>query len=144
MIITFILHVNVPKHIYLVMFSSCLYMQGCASVSLVTACTAAATFYGRLGYHAIKQVPRPECTVYFMTKDVTCHWCATLLKHSRIESWVDSGTILRWGDGATLVPITVKLFHHRKYNGDTGYKGGWPSARLFGWSAVDWSRPGTN
>jgi hypothetical protein len=26
----------------------------------------------------------------------------------------------------------------------TGYNGGWPSARLFGWSAADWSRPATN
>jgi len=25
-----------------------------------------------------------------------------------------------------------------------GYNGGWPSARLFGWSAADWSRPATN
>jgi hypothetical protein len=24
------------------------------------------------------------------------------------------------------------------------YNGGWPSARLFGWSAADWSRPTTN
>jgi len=24
------------------------------------------------------------------------------------------------------------------------YNGGWPSARLFGWSAADWSRPATN
>jgi len=25
-----------------------------------------------------------------------------------------------------------------------GYNGGWPSARLFGWSAADWSQPATN
>jgi len=30
------------------------------------------------------------------------------------------------------------------YNGYNGYNGGWPSARLFGWSAADWSRPATN
>ena len=29
-------------------------------------------------------------------------------------------------------------------NGYNGYIGGWPSARLFGWSAADWSRPATN
>ena len=29
-------------------------------------------------------------------------------------------------------------------NGYNGYNGGWPSARLFGWSAADWSRPATN
>jgi hypothetical protein len=28
--------------------------------------------------------------------------------------------------------------------GCNGYNGGWPSARLFGWSAADWSRPATN
>jgi len=31
--------------------------------------------------------------------------------------------------------------HTHTYN---GYNGGWPSARLFGWSAADWSRPATN
>jgi hypothetical protein len=30
------------------------------------------------------------------------------------------------------------------YNGLNDYNGGWPSARLFGWSAADWSRPATN
>jgi len=30
------------------------------------------------------------------------------------------------------------------YNGYNDYNGGWPSARLFGWSAADWSRPATN
>jgi len=30
------------------------------------------------------------------------------------------------------------------YNGYNGYNGGWPSARLFGWSAADWFRPATN
>jgi len=32
------------------------------------------------------------------------------------------------------------------YNLDSynGFNGGWPSARLFGWSAADWSRPATN
>jgi len=30
------------------------------------------------------------------------------------------------------------------YNGYNGYNGRWPSARLFGWSAADWSRPATN
>ena len=30
------------------------------------------------------------------------------------------------------------------YNGYNGYNWGWPSARLFGWSAADWSRPATN
>jgi len=30
------------------------------------------------------------------------------------------------------------------WNGYNGYNGGWPSARLFGWSAADWSRPATN
>jgi len=29
-------------------------------------------------------------------------------------------------------------------NGYNGYNWGWPSARLFGWSAADWSRPATN
>ena len=29
-------------------------------------------------------------------------------------------------------------------NGYVNYDGGWPSARLFGWSAADWSRPATN
>ena len=28
--------------------------------------------------------------------------------------------------------------------GYNGYNWGWPSARLFGWSAADWSRPATN
>jgi len=31
-----------------------------------------------------------------------------------------------------------------QYIGYNGYNGGWPSARLFGWSAADWSRPATN
>jgi len=29
-------------------------------------------------------------------------------------------------------------------NGYNDYNGGWPSARLFGWSAADWSWPATN
>jgi len=31
----------------------------------------------------------------------------------------------------------------RKDHGYKGYNGGWPSARLLGWSAADWSRPST-
>ena len=31
-----------------------------------------------------------------------------------------------------------------EYDGYNGYNGGWPSARLFGWSAADWSRPATD
>ena len=31
-----------------------------------------------------------------------------------------------------------------KYNDYNDYNGGWPLARLFGWSAADWSRPATN
>jgi hypothetical protein len=35
----------------------------------------------------------------------------------------------------------IPLFFLNTYN---GYNGGWPSARLSGWSAADWSRPATN
>ena len=37
--------------------------------------------------------------------------------------------------------LVVDLLQQNGYN---GYNGGWPSARLFGWSAADWSRPATN
>jgi hypothetical protein len=35
----------------------------------------------------------------------------------------------------------IKEIYGTRYN---DYNGGWPSARLFGWSAADWSRPATN
>jgi hypothetical protein len=38
------------------------------------------------------------------------------------------------------VQSELKLFQIDR----NGYKGGWPSARLLGWSAADWSRPATN
>ena len=38
--------------------------------------------------------------------------------------------------------VNVLLSVH--LHGCNGYNGGWPSARLFGWSAADWSRPATN
>jgi hypothetical protein len=38
----------------------------------------------------------------------------------------------------------IDEFEQAGGNGCNGYNGGWPSARLFGWSAADWSRPATN
>jgi len=35
------------------------------------------------------------------------------------------------------------MVHLIGYNG-YDYNGGWPSARLFGWAAADWSRTATN
>jgi len=52
--------------------------------------------------------------------------------------------------GKALVSVGVVLVKHVRFrgpqvfNGYNGYNGGWPSARLFGWSATDWSRPATN
>jgi len=40
--------------------------------------------------------------------------------------------------GPPICPICQKL------ENNNGYNGGWPSARSFGWSAADWSRPATN
>ena len=40
-----------------------------------------------------------------------------------------------------LKPICPLISYTYGYN---CYNGGWPSARLFGWSAADWSRPATN
>ena len=45
---------------------------------------------------------------------------------------------------ATKVLPRRILFSSLWFNGYNGYNWGWPSARLFGWSAADWSRPATN
>ena len=47
------------------------------------------------------------------------------LAWSRLQMRVDNGTGKGWCG-----------MHN-------GYNGGWPAARLFGWSAADWSRPAT-
>ena len=49
-----------------------------------------------------------------------------------------SSFLLIW---SPILHLSFSLF---LYNGYPRYNGGWPSARLFGWSAADWSRPATN
>jgi len=48
--------------------------------------------------------------------------------------WIDTSLPIEF---YCCTVITVTQFNN-------GYNGGWPSARLFGWSAADWSRPATN
>ena len=48
------------------------------------------------------------------------------------------------GSSASAPQKKVKPALEVRSNGYNGCNGGWPSARLFGWSAADWSRPATN
>ena len=43
-----------------------------------------------------------------------------------------------------VTPWAVICLNDSKTARNNGYNGGWPSARLFCWSAADWSRPATN
>jgi len=53
--------------------------------------------------------------------------------------WLRPSCSLLWS-GSTWLLQWLQL----GYNGWTVTRGGWPSARLFGWSAADWSRSATN
>jgi len=72
-----------------------------------------------------------QCQLHFGTKMVSigwsgCEWLPSECNNAHFQAF------------PPLAPSAIIL-----HNGYNGYNGGWPSARLFGWSAADWSRPAT-